>query len=65
MRQCVKDMLLMRRHYSSPEKVPEEVVEEVMAELTFYPEKEQLFSVTGCKRVSEKVDYVMFDRKGA
>ena len=32
-----------------------------MEELTFIPPKEQVFSATGCKRVAEKVDYVMVD----
>ncbi|XP_076467526.1 torsin-1A-like [Babylonia areolata] len=58
-RECVRDTLVQRQHYKSRGQVPDDVVRKVMAELTFYPEKEQLFSVTGCKRVAEKVDYVM------
>ncbi|KAK7096990.1 torsin-1A-like isoform X2 [Littorina saxatilis] len=58
-RQCIRDQLVLKRHYPSLEEIPEVIVEEVMQELSFYPEKEQLFSVTGCKRVPEKVDLVM------
>ena len=49
----------MKRYYNSYAMVPKEKVDQVMGELSFYPENEQLFSVTGCKRVAEKVDYVM------
>ena len=60
MRQCIRDALVTRRYYPSHEAVQTEVVDKVMDELTFYPEDEQLFSVTGCKRVAEKVDYVRY-----
>ena len=65
-RQCIRDVLAMRQYYRSHEAViteeeVEEQVEKVMAELTFYPEEVQLFSVTGCKRVAEKIDYVMYN----
>ena len=60
MRQCIRDALVTRRYYPSHEAVQTEVVDKVMDELTFYPEDEQLFSVTGCKRVTEKVDYVRY-----
>ena len=41
--------------------IPKEVVDSVMKELTFFPPTEQIFSATGCKRVAEKVDFVMVD----
>nr|KAG5707781.1 hypothetical protein BaRGS_015941 [Batillaria attramentaria] len=61
-RQCVRDMFLAKGYYPKEgmgKKGLEEKMDEVMEELTFYPEEEKLFSVTGCKRVAEKVDYVM------
>jgi hypothetical protein len=57
--ECIRDTMVMRGHYLSPAHVPASLVEEVLQELTFYPDDELLFSVTGCKRVAEKVDYVM------
>ncbi|KAL8570280.1 hypothetical protein ACOMHN_011302 [Nucella lapillus] len=59
-RQCIRDSMVMKKHYKSHRKVPNSKVQGVLAEMTFYPEKEQLFSVSGCKRVAEKVDYVLF-----
>ncbi|KAK6173453.1 hypothetical protein SNE40_016899 [Patella caerulea] len=59
-RECIKDTLVSRGYYNlSQHKIPEEIILEVLDELTFFPEGEELFSVTGCKRVAEKVDYVM------
>ena len=58
-RQCVLDSLVTKRYYHTAQSVPKAVVDEVMQELAFYPPDEQLFSVTGCKRVAEKVDFVM------
>ena len=56
---CIRDMMVSKGYYRSRHDVPENTVKEVLAELTFYPAKEQLYSVTGCKRVSEKIDLVM------
>lgn len=58
-RQCILDSLIKRQYFKSYRDVPDNIVDKVMAELTFYPVQEQLFSVTGCKRASEKVDYIM------
>ncbi|RUS86823.1 hypothetical protein EGW08_005419 [Elysia chlorotica] len=63
-RACIKDDIIKKYplHFPNEHEVPEDYVDEVMQELKFYPPAEQVFSVTGCKRVSEKVDYVMMDK---
>lgn len=58
-RRCILDVLAAKGHNHSSETV-DEVVEEVMNELNFYPRKgESYFSESGCKRVQEKVDFVI------
>ncbi|GFR91418.1 torsin-like protein [Elysia marginata] len=63
-RACITDDIVKkyRWHFRNRHEVPEEYVDEVIQELNFYPAAEQIFSVTGCKRVSEKVDFVMIDK---
>jgi hypothetical protein len=39
--------------------ISEKKVREIAEQLQYYPEEEQIFSTTGCKRVPEKTDYVM------
>ncbi|XP_046369886.2 torsin-1A-like [Haliotis rufescens] len=53
-RRCIKDSMVAKGYVLTDDRV-----ESVVEELTFWPESEQVFSVTGCKRVAEKVDYVM------
>ncbi|CAG5116887.1 unnamed protein product [Candidula unifasciata] len=63
-RKCIVDYLISRKYYSSGGDIPSEVVDKILKELTFDPPTEQLFSTTGCKRVVEKIDYVMLDGTG-
>jgi hypothetical protein len=58
-RQCIKDYLLSQKYYKTYGDISEEKVREIADQLHYYPEEEQLFSITGCKRVKEKTDYVM------
>ncbi|KAJ8297483.1 hypothetical protein KUTeg_024014, partial [Tegillarca granosa] len=60
-KQCVKDNLLEKKFYKNEKEINAEKVQEIVNELTYYPQDEQLFSVTGCKRVPEKVDFIMED----
>lgn len=60
-RKCIMDYLISRKYYSNVRDIPSEVVDKILNELTFYPPAEQLLSLTGCKRVVEKIDYVMLD----
>ncbi|XP_041358406.1 torsin-1A-like [Gigantopelta aegis] len=51
--ECIKDDC-RKKHYF----ISEDLINNVMEEMRFYPEDTYAFSVYGCKRVSEKVDYV-------
>jgi ATP-dependent Clp protease ATP-binding subunit ClpA len=56
---CIrKDALLKKR------QLPEEKVDSVADELEYFPEDLQLFSTSGCKRVTEKVNLHMDIRAG-
>jgi hypothetical protein len=59
-KQCIVDYLDSKYPHVASYKV-DLIVDDVMKELTFYPPTEQTFSSTGCKRVADKVDYVMMD----
>ncbi|XP_076071654.1 torsin-1A-like [Mytilus galloprovincialis] len=58
-RQCIKDYLLLKKYYTSYGDIPEEKVREIAEQLHYFPEEEQLFSTTGCKRVPSKTCYIM------
>ncbi|CAL1538967.1 unnamed protein product [Lymnaea stagnalis] len=58
-RKCIRDAMVTKRYYIDVSAVPDTKVDQVIKQLTFIPEAEQVFSSTGCKRVSEKIDYVM------
>ncbi|CAL1538966.1 unnamed protein product [Lymnaea stagnalis] len=62
-RKCIQDAMVIEGYYANIETVPDEKVDQVMKELTFVPEVEQLFSSTGCKRVSQKIDLVMMGER--
>ncbi|XP_071126410.1 torsin-1A-like [Mytilus edulis] len=53
---CIKHHLVAKGHYDTPINK----IEEIAQQLQFYPnETNKMFSTTGCKRVEEKVDYIM------
>jgi len=58
-RECIRDSLVTKRYFPNAEAIKESIIKDIEEELDYYPDDEQLFSVTGCKRVPEKVDYVM------
>lgn len=60
-RKCIMDFLISKKYYSSVRDITNEAVDTIMKELAFYPPTEQIFSTSGCKRVVEKMDYVMMD----
>lgn len=35
------------------------ILDRVLSELQYFPKESELFSTTGCKRVPQKVDYIM------
>lgn len=61
-RKCIKGSLVSMRYFFSVDDIKEELVDEIMKELVFFPEEQQAFSSTGCKRVVEKVHFVMMDK---
>lgn len=59
-RQCIKDVLVAQKYYKRKD-IPEGDVRKIANQLTYFPADEEIFSVNGCKRVQEKVAYVMDD----
>ncbi|KAK3611105.1 hypothetical protein CHS0354_000112 [Potamilus streckersoni] len=60
-KECIRDGLITGGYYKKRSEIPELKVLEIVEELTFYPEGAGIFSTTGCKRVMEKIDYVMVE----
>ncbi|XP_021364394.1 torsin-1A-like [Mizuhopecten yessoensis] len=58
-RQCIKDSLITKKYYRNHGDIDDRIVREIADQLPYFPEDEKMFSVTGCKRVPEKVDYIM------
>ena len=46
-------------YYMYPEAIEEEKVDIITKALQYYPPDTEIFSLTGCKRIPEKVAYVM------
>ena len=57
-KECIKDVLVAQNYYKRKD-IPEEDVRKIANQLNYFPADEEIFSVTGCKRVPEKVSYVM------
>ncbi|KAG1714239.1 Torsin-1B [Nymphon striatum] len=53
---CIKDEVATRRVY-----VSDELINKIADQLDYFPEDTMVFSKTGCKRVSEKVDFLTAD----
>lgn len=58
-KQCIRDGLVQKGYYKSEEEISDAKVQEIADELTYYPEGILIFSTTGCKRINEKIDFVM------
>ena len=56
-RQCVEKELIDRGHQPTVA-----FAQQVLSELTFWPEDSHIFSTTGCKRVAQKVDELLYDQ---
>ncbi|OPL33825.1 hypothetical protein AM593_09462, partial [Mytilus galloprovincialis] len=56
---CIRHHLEAKGHFNTPINK----IEEIAQQLHFYPnETDKMFSATGCKRVEEKVDYIMGEK---
>lgn len=53
---CIRDEIQRRGH--TPTK---ELIKKVSNEMMFFPPENQLFSTTGCKRVAQKVGFILAD----
>lgn len=60
-RSCIIDYLIKKEQYNEREQIPEDIWDTFSRELLYYPEDEELFSVSGCRRVPDKTQYVMDD----
>ena len=43
--------------------IPNDFTEQVIGDLAFWPVETQIYSSTGCKRVSQKVDQVLYEQE--
>lgn len=60
-RQCIKDFLLKKKYYTKRSSIKKKKVREIANQLQYFPEDEQIFSTTGCKRIPDKAVFVMED----
>lgn len=58
-KQCIKDGLVHKGYYKSEGEISDAKVQEIADELQYYPEGIDIFSTTGCKRIHEKIDFIM------
>jgi len=58
-KKCIVDSLLEKGYYTSRGNIDEGLIGRIAEEVHFYPEDLPLFSITGCKKVPQRVDYVM------
>lgn len=57
-KECIKDFLVVRNYYRR-EDIFEDKIRVIVQELNYYLVDMEIFLVIGCKRVLEKVIYVM------
>ena len=60
-RQCI-ERELMDRGFDLKD-IPNDFTEQVISDLAFWPVETQIYSSTGCKRVSQKVDQVLYEHE--
>lgn len=62
-KECILDVLVQKGYIISRQEGNEKasLVNKIADELTYYPNDEKIYSTTGCKRVAEKVDFVLED----
>lgn len=57
---CIIHHLIAKRYNKHYRDIPVDKIEEISQQLQFQSnEIDKMFSATGCKRVEEKVDYIM------
>ncbi|XP_052791738.1 torsin-1B-like isoform X2 [Mya arenaria] len=58
-KKCIIDGLFAKGYYKYGFQIDRDVVRQIADELIYFPKDTQLFSITGCKRVYEKIDLIM------
>lgn len=58
-RQCIERELKLRE--IQEDDIIGEVSEQILSDMLFWPEETQLYSSTGCKRVTQKVDELLYE----
>ncbi|XP_045204072.2 torsin-1A-like isoform X2 [Mercenaria mercenaria] len=58
-KQCIRDGLIRGGYYKLEKEISEIKVQEIADELRYYPEGLGVFSTTGCKRVYQKIGFIM------
>lgn len=60
--ECIEDFLELKHPYLILNNRIRQITKDlVLKELNFVPDDNKKFSLTGCKRISEKVDYALLD----
>ncbi|XP_064608329.1 torsin-1A-like isoform X2 [Liolophura sinensis] len=62
-KECIVDVLVDKGYLKSRKERKEkaDLLNTIADELIYYPNDEKIYSTTGCKRVAEKVDFVLED----
>jgi len=60
-RQCIERELINRGY--ELEDIGNDFFEQVLSDLVFWPAETQIYSSTGCKRVSQKVDQILYEQE--
>lgn len=58
-KECIKDFLVAKGFFKKKEDIPETKISDIAGELNYYPENEQVFSLTGC--IEDKMVLFMKD----
>lgn len=58
MKKCIEDQMRIIKPHVDVSRVSEEIMSEIMEELSWFPEKARLYSKSGCKKIANKVALV-------
>ena len=59
-RQCAQRNIL-ERGYDVDQPIIQEIIHQVISDMSFWPQETPLYSTTGCKRVAQKVDELLYE----
>ena len=58
-KQCIRHDMIKLGYYKEGDIISEAKVQEVLDQMKYYPDDLKLYSTTGCKKVREKIDFIM------